>query len=240
VNIIIALALLPFASNVFSTENIFSIGENFSGFVTALLRINLILVAFNLLPAFPMDGGRVFRAGLEMFMPRLQATTIAARVGQVLAIGFVIWAFFRGNPFLALIGFFVLAGAEQELRGVRFMATTGRRRVGDVMTTRFDILPLHHTREEAVAFARSHGQSVFPVVDGSMRVVGLVSRDDILVPASLASSLGMVRPVPALKTDTTALVALQTMQASGEAILPVVNGSGQIVGMVAAKALVEG
>jgi len=226
VNIVIALLLLPFKSS--------------SDTVWWLWRINLVLVVFNLLPAFPMDGGRVLRAGLQMFMPRLKATTIAARVGQVFAVGFVVVAFFHYQSiFLALIGIFVFVGAGQELRGVRFMETTGRRRVGDVMTTRFDTIPQHHSREQIVSFARSHGQTIFPVVNDSMHVAGIVSRDDILNPASLTSSLGMVRPVPAVTAETPAIVALQTMQASGEPILPVLNHSGQIVGMVTAAALAE-
>ena len=240
VNIIIALVLVPFALDFSDSAQTIFRAEGMHWWAAQMLYANLFLMVFNLIPAFPMDGGRVFRAGLEMFMPRLRATTIAARVGQVFAIAFVIVAFLYFNSiFLALIGIFVFVGAGQELRGVRFMETTGRRRVGDVMITRFDTISQHLSHEQIVAFARSHGQSAFPIVDGSMRVTGMVSRDDILNPASLASSLGIVRPVPAITPETSAILALQTMQASGEPILPVVNHSGQIVGMVTAAALTE-
>jgi Zn-dependent protease len=80
--------------------------------------LNVTLVLFNLIPAFPMDGGRVLRALLAMAMPYVRATQIAAWIGQGLAIVFAIYGFF-GNPILIFIAFFIFAGAQQEVAMAR-------------------------------------------------------------------------------------------------------------------------
>jgi len=79
-----------------------------------LLVVNCGLVFFNMIPAFPMDGGRVLRALLAMKFSHLAATRVAARTGQALACGFAVLGFF-GNPMLVLIALFVFNGAQDEL-----------------------------------------------------------------------------------------------------------------------------
>jgi len=81
--------------------------------LSKLASVNVMLVLFNLIPAFPMDGGRVLRALLAMVMPYLRATQIAAWIGQAVAILFIIFGFF-GHPLLIFIGFFIFIGAKQE------------------------------------------------------------------------------------------------------------------------------
>ncbi len=80
--------------------------------------LNVMLVLFNLIPAFPMDGGRVLRSLLAMAMPYVRATQIAAWIGQGLAIVFAIYGFF-GNPILIFIAFFIFVGAQQEVAMAR-------------------------------------------------------------------------------------------------------------------------
>ncbi|RYD80599.1 MAG: hypothetical protein EOP53_07825 [Sphingobacteriales bacterium] len=121
VNVAIALILLPivllqFPPNHFLTEAYIDILiDSFTG---RMLIVNIVLLLFNLLPAFPMDGGRVLRALLGFWLTFKKATTIAARVGQLMAIGFIIAGFYF-NFFLILIGLFVIFGAEMELRMAR-------------------------------------------------------------------------------------------------------------------------
>lgn len=96
---------------------VFLLVQYFWPFVRPIAMANLVLLVFNLLPVFPMDGGRVVRAGLMLVLKSyVKATTIAARLGQVLAVGFLVFGTLFGQLSLTLIGIFVLVSAEQELR----------------------------------------------------------------------------------------------------------------------------
>lgn len=86
-----------------------------NSFVVNLVLVNVSLVLFNMIPAFPMDGGRVLRSLLAMKLSKLKATSIAARIGQVLSIGFILFGWFY-NPMLILIGVFIFISARAELK----------------------------------------------------------------------------------------------------------------------------
>jgi CBS domain-containing protein len=90
-----------------------------NGVLVYLLLANAGMALFNLLPAFPMDGGRVLRALLTMGAGHMKATLIAARIGQAVSILFFLAAFRMMNPVLMLVGFFIFTGAAQELRGAQ-------------------------------------------------------------------------------------------------------------------------
>jgi Zn-dependent protease len=116
VNIVLALLTLLFItvpSWGAITEQL-TIGVGLHNFFLYFFIVNIWLSLFNLIPAFPMDGGRVLRAILSMGMQRHSATEIAARIGQLLAIGFVFLGFYS-NPFLIFIGLFIILGAQGEL-----------------------------------------------------------------------------------------------------------------------------
>lgn len=118
VNVAIVVVLIPFSAFLSSLSVLLSTDLAAAGFVTQLLSINLALVLFNLLPAFPMDGGRVLRAVLAMFLPYARATHIAAACGQVMAVLFGIVGFFT-NWMLILVAFFVYFAARSEARHVQ-------------------------------------------------------------------------------------------------------------------------
>src|SRR6478672_6355771 len=116
VNVLIAILLwFTVVGNLPASE--FSLIDTAGGMLSAkLLAVNLLLVGFNMIPAFPMDGGRVLRALLATRLRYVAATRLAARVGQVIAVIFVGASLSRwGTPMLAFIGAFVFLGAQQEL-----------------------------------------------------------------------------------------------------------------------------
>jgi Zn-dependent protease len=139
--------------------------RNFWGEV---LVVNLFLVGFNLLPAFPMDGGRILRALLAMAMPYPKATRTAASVGQLMAILFGFGGLSTGNPFLVLIALFVWLGAEAEARQVEERFLIGNERVESAMLTEYHTIDADSTLGRAAELLLAGSQQDFPVtVDGT-------------------------------------------------------------------------
>jgi Zn-dependent protease len=121
VNVVIAAILalfLPLEELTGREEAVMTEAPTAENFFLLLFSINIILVLFNAIPAFPMDGGRVLRALLAMAMPRLKATKVAARIGQLFSLLFIVAGFFY-NPWLVLIGIFVFFAANSEYKLVK-------------------------------------------------------------------------------------------------------------------------
>jgi Zn-dependent protease len=121
----------------------------------AMLKVNVMLVLFNLIPAFPMDGGRVFRAVLASFFGRMRATELAVGVAKALAFAFILcgvigripWTQVTVSPFLAIIGFFVLVAGQQELAMLRYQDYARRRGVPETPVSPQEpvtVLPVEH------------------------------------------------------------------------------------------------
>src|SRR5246127_4519569 len=141
------------------------------GLVAQLLTINIMLVLFDLLPAFPMDGGRVLRALLATRLSYARATQVAASVGQGFAFFFGIVGLFgipgvfSPNPFLIFIAFFVYIGASQEAALAQMKDVSRRFPVSSAMVREFRSLPESATLEEAVDALLATSQHDFPVLD---------------------------------------------------------------------------
>ena len=146
-----------------------------------LLQTNLIIAMFNLLPAFPMDGGRVLRAVLAHYMDHVRATSIAVSLGQGLAVVMGLGALFIPGMSLwfVVIAFFIFVGAGQEGQQVRTQAVLERVSAGQAMIRRFETLDRDAPLSVALAYATQGYQHDFPVVDGDM-IVGVVTRQDLL------------------------------------------------------------
>jgi Zn-dependent protease len=125
VNVVIAAALVFVVHEAAPLDQLESIENPRIALLAQLASWNIVLVLFNLIPAFPMDGGRVLRALLAMAMPYSRATSIAARIGQALAICLAIYSFLGRNsdPILIFIAFFIFIGARQEAAMVRMRQT---------------------------------------------------------------------------------------------------------------------
>jgi Zn-dependent protease len=149
-----------------------------TSFLINLMWVNITLLVFNLLPAFPMDGGRMLRAVLAMRMDYARATDIAATIGQGMAILFAIVGFFS-NFFLLFIALFVYLGAEAEAQAARLKATLGDSPVRDAMMTDFRTLDADDTLDTAVDALLAGAQQDFPVADGE-QFRGILRSQDLV------------------------------------------------------------
>jgi Zn-dependent protease len=147
-------------------------------FVERLLAVNVLLAVFNLLPAFPMDGGRVLRALLATRLPYPRATRIAAGVGRGMAVLFGLLGLFV-NPFLILIAAFVWMGAGQEARHVSLRSSLRGAVAGQAMLRDFRVLDREDKLEKALALVMSGVQREVPVTDGG-RLLGFAEEEDLL------------------------------------------------------------
>lgn len=174
VNLLLAILLFCVLGMERQVASIHELARPGSHFLSNLMWINLILAGFNLLPAFPMDGGRVLRALLAIRLNYMRATNIAANIGQAMAFAFGIYGLFR-NPLLILIAVFVWMGAAQESSMVQMRSSLADVPVSRVMITDFRTLtpdePLSHAVEHLLAAC----QQDFPVVSGG-KMVGLLTR----------------------------------------------------------------
>ena len=153
-----------------------------------LLTANLTLFFFNLVPAFPMDGGRILRAMLSLYLGQEKATRIASRVGQGMAVIFAILAIYPPpmRPILLFIAFFVYFGAGQEAAFERGRSAVAGLTARDAMVTRFDTLAPQDSLGRAADLLVATHQQDFPVVDAWGRIAGILARGSLL--AALASA----------------------------------------------------
>ncbi|WP_020528290.1 site-2 protease family protein [Flexithrix dorotheae] len=180
VNVVIALILfIGFKSNQQYIENLTLLDEPLSlaTFPYYLMTANIVLVIFNAIPAFPMDGGRVLRALLSMKLPRLQATRIAMWIGQFFAGVFIVAGLFY-NPFLMLIGFFVFFGARSEYKYIKNFERFEPYMVKDAMSQNYVPVSTQDTINEAMEkFYNSPGQVI--IVEKNGVIYGIVRRHTI-------------------------------------------------------------
>jgi len=166
-------------------------------FIERLLFTNLFLAGFNLIPAFPMDGGRVLRAILAARWDYVRATRTAAGLGQTLAFVFGLWGLFS-NPFLVFIALFVWIGAAQEAASVEVKSTLNGVTVKDAMIKDFQTISPDASLSKAVELILSGWQQDFPVVSEG-RIVGLLTRSDLI--AKLAGAGLSTRIEEAMRQD---------------------------------------
>ena len=178
VNVAIASAIGGWLALTSGFEPMQSLGVASGSFLERLLVVNLFLVIFNMIPAFPMDGGRVLRAILAMRLEYTRATQIASGLGQGLAFVFGLIGLFT-NPFLLFIALFVWIGAAQESALVQMKSSLGGIPVARAMMTEFRMLEPQDSLGRAVDMVLAGAQVDFPVTEGG-RVVGMLTRARLL------------------------------------------------------------
>ena len=183
VNVVIAALLFAYLIGTAQIEPLDELTFTEGSFVTRLAAVNVFLVLFNMLPAFPMDGGRVLRALLATRMEYPRATEIAARLGQFMAIGFG-FVGLLGNPMLVFIALFVWIGAAQESGMVRIKSALDGIPMQKVMITDFKTLVQSDPISRAVDYIIAGFQQDFPVVDSGGQPVGLLTRSNLIAALS--------------------------------------------------------
>lgn len=240
VNIAIAGLLYPFLGFTSIGPPIAEMGS-IHGFVNDLMAANLFLAAFNVIPAFPMDGGRVLRALLSVRIGRERATEKAVKVGQVLAVMFGIVGLL-GNPMLMLIALFVWIAAAQELNDVRVHSALDDASVQQAMRTDFRTLGADDRLSRAVQMVLAGAQEDFPVMENG-RFVGVLTHDDLIRALAvkgegLPVSEVMKREFGVLKSSDALEPAFALFETAGCRSLPVVQ-DGNVVGLLTADNVLQ-
>jgi Zn-dependent protease/predicted transcriptional regulator len=207
-----------------------------SHLLRAAVWVNLLLGAVNLLPASPLDGGRVFRGEFAKAKGGIKGSArTATGVGQAIAIGLMVIGFLMPNLWLIMIGGFVLIGAHMEDQGMLLQTDVDAVRMRDVMLTQFSMLSASDTLEDALQRSVHTLQDVFPVVRGA-NLVGAVSRQSI-VDALHSDGNGYVQGVmtrsfqTAQPDDSLVKTLRRIMAGQGAQMVPVLEGD-RIVGII--------
>lgn len=243
VNVAIAAVLLAWLILSGSWASLNDVGAAPGPFVEPLLAVNIMLVVFNMIPAFPMDGGRVLRALLTMLIDRTTATQVAASIGRGFAVlfGFIGLSY---SPMLVLIAIFIWFSAGAEARSVATRGALGGAPVDLVTQTQFASLRPHDTLTEAVALTLSGSQKDFPVLDSGGRLVGLLRQQDLieaLATQGQTAAVGdaMEHPTTAIRAGSPLPEVLPMLHRQESSSVPVVADDMTVLGMVSVDGVFE-
>jgi len=235
VNLVIAALLFVYLMATGQDASPSAIFRGGEGFVQTLMWINIVLLGFNMPPAFPMDGGRVLRAFLAMRMDYAHATEVAANLGQGMAILFGLFGVISFNPVLLFIALFVYMGAQQEARQATMRALTQGISVREAMMTRYSTLSPDDTLGTAIEELLAGSEQDFPVVSDG-HVVGVLLRKDVmrgLAEGGREARVGDVITSDCVIIEDSATLeeAFARMQEKNCTSVPVVRNN-QLVGML--------
>ncbi len=218
--------------------------QGWSDFAAKLFTVNTGLLLFNLLPVFPMDGGRVFRALLALRLSYRRSTHIAAIVGQSLAVLLGLAGVWLPAPMLLLVAVFVFFGAGSEASQVDVREASRGLRVQDAMLTKFTPLPAEAQLADAADLLLHSSQHTFPLADAQGLFVGLLTRNSLIGGLNEAGPLGAA--LPYARTDLPAVApthllshACSLMQEFDTPALPVLNAEGGLIGLFTQENLSE-
>ena len=244
VNVVIALGLVLLAGARLDAGDLVAVESTKVSLVDRLAAVNLFLAVFNMIPAFPMDGGRVLRALLASRLGFVRATEIAAFVGQGFAFALGFAGLLLWNPILIFIAIFVYLAAASEAHSVALRAMSQGVPVSTAMMTQYATLTPDAHVEEAVQTLLRTSQSEFPVLDGDGKPVGLLGRGDIiralkqLGPDARVAEV-MTTPVPTLGHRRRLDEAFRILQEKSAPAVAVVDATGRLVGLVTSETVGE-
>lgn len=243
VNVAIALILVFIGGANLSAERLAALGSADVSMIDRLAAVNLFLAIFNLIPAFPMDGGRVLRALLATKLGYVRATEVAATIGQGVAflLGFL-GLFF--NPLLIFIAIFVYLAASAEAHLVATRAMSRGVPVTAAMMTQFATLTPDEHVDAAVETLLHTRQGEFPVVDGDGRPLGVLTRNDLVRALKARGPQGRVADamtggIPTISKSHCLDEAFRLLQEKSVPAVGVVDASGRLVGLVTSETIGE-
>jgi stage IV sporulation protein FB len=243
VNVVIAIVLIAVTPTHLSAEHFAAMESPKVSMIDRLAEVNLFLAVFNMIPAFPMDGGRVLRALLAIRLGHVRATEIAAMIGQWCAFGLGFLGLFY-NPLLIFIAIFVYLAAASEAQVVSLRAMSRDVPITAAMMTKFAALTPDEHIDAAVETLLQTSQNVFPVVEGGQRLIGVVGRAEIiralrqLGPTAPVSDV-MVKDIPTIDRSHRLEEAFRLLQEKAVPAIGVVDGIGRLSGLVTAETVGE-
>ena len=200
-----------------------------------------MLVLFNMIPAFPMDGGRVLRAVLAMWVGHSRATELAASIGQGFAVMFAVVGIFY-SPMLVVIAIFIFLAASSEAAHAQLKAGAQGALVSDAMITQFQTLSINAlVRDAAEALVRT-SQKEFPVVDPAGRLLGVLTRDTMIKALKDGGPFTLVRDVmqtniPTVTSRSKLDTALHRLVGRSCPMVGVTDAEGRLVGLLTVENL---
>jgi Zn-dependent protease/CBS domain-containing protein len=243
VNLVIALALVVLLGARFDLSQMAQLQEATTTLAGRVAAANVALCVFNLIPAFPMDGGRVLRALLAIPMGYTRATRVAATIGQGLAFVFAFLGL-MGNPLLILIAVFIFLAASGEAGYVQAREYTRGYLASHAMITTFQTLNPSSSVDDAAALLLRTTQQEFPVVDAGGALQGVLTREAMI--AALQATGGatpvvdvMDRDVPTVPENACLDNVFQTLQRQAKRLVGVVDPRGRLTGYITAENLSE-
>lgn len=209
-----------------------------------LAAANLFLALFNMLPAFPMDGGRALRALLAIRQDRVRATRTATMLGHAFAVMFGLFGLASGNLMLALLGVFIYFGASAEAADTELMEFAGGLPVSRVMRVELRSLPPGATLDDCLEVLIRTGQDAVPVVDRDGSLLGVATMAGVIraanrLPGDAPVAEAMETDVPAVGQDHSLRDAIERMQAMRAPAVIAVDDHGAPVGMITQEGLAD-
>ena len=208
---------------------------NFPELIGVILLVNKWMIAFNLIPAYPMDGGRLFRALLACWLPYSRATTIAVMLGRVISVIFVVVGLEQGMFLLSVIGVMIFFAAGAEEKTVQVYAALQHVSVAEIMTPVFLTVGPDNAAGDCAPWVFQRGQDDFPVMEGD-HLIGLLTREAVLGAAHNAGGAAraadlMTKNFPCTRPDAPASAVHEVMLSARQRTVPVVD-DGRLVGLL--------
>ncbi len=243
VNVAIAALLIVLLGARLNAQDLAAVENAQVSLVDRLASVNLFLAVFNMIPAFPMDGGRILRAALASRVGFARATELAATIGQWIAFALGFIGLFT-NPMLIFIAIFVYLAASSEAHVVALRSMSRGVPVRDAMMTAFATLTPDDHIDAAIETLLRTSQSEFPVVDGRGRIVGLLGRGDMI--RALKQLGPEARVSEAMSTDIPAIghrhcldEAFKMLQDRSAPAVAVIDNEGRLAGLITSETIGE-